>query len=148
MFCKNCGKEITAENKFCPACGVKFENNSQVEQKQKTIRPAVVVISIIIGICCYFAIMCIFPYGIFQDGIFSDVFGGIVQNEQNNIERKVANDAVEQYNIAKRQGDRIQICVQAGFVSAAYLQAKDQENYNRWKSIEKSDCRAAGMPQY
>ena len=63
------------------------------------------------------------------------------------IENQVAEDAVKQYEIAKDQGDKMQICVQAGLASAAYLQAKDKENYNKWKAIEKADCRAAGMPQ-
>lgn len=44
------------------------------------------------------------------------------------IENK-ATDAVTQYEIAKRQGDKMQICVQAGFVTAAFLQAKDEKNY-------------------
>ena len=57
----------------------------------------------------------------------------------------VANDAVEQYQIATRQGDKMQICVQAGFVSAAYLQAKDEANYNEWKKIEKVRCETAGI---
>lgn len=57
----------------------------------------------------------------------------------------VANDAVEQYQIAARQGDKMQICVQAGFVSAAYLQAKDEANYNEWKKIEKVRCETAGI---
>jgi len=35
----------------------------------------------------------------------------------------------------------------AGLVSAAYLQAKDEANYNKWKEIEKEDARAAGMPE-
>lgn len=64
------------------------------------------------------------------------------------IENKVADDAVDQYNIVKRQGDKMQICVQAGVVSFAYLQAKDENNYRRWKSIEKTDCRAAGLPEF
>lgn len=61
------------------------------------------------------------------------------------IKKQVADDAVNQYNIAKRQGDKIQICVQAGIVSAAYLQAEDEINYNKWKAVEKSDCTNAGM---
>jgi len=56
------------------------------------------------------------------------------------IENKVANDAVQEYEIAKNQGDKTQICVQAGLVSAAYLQAKDESNYQKWKTIEKQDC--------
>lgn len=58
---------------------------------------------------------------------------------------KVSSDMVAQYEIAKKQGDKMQICVQAGMVSAAYLQAKDEAKYNEWKAIEKSDCEAAGI---
>lgn len=58
---------------------------------------------------------------------------------------KVSEDMVAQYEIAKKQGDKMQICVQAGMVSAAYLQAKDEAKYNEWKAIEKTDCKAAGI---
>lgn len=37
--------------------------------------------------------------------------------------------------------------VKAGFVSAAYLQAQDEPNYQNWKNIEKADCEKAGIPQ-
>jgi hypothetical protein len=63
------------------------------------------------------------------------------------IEQKVATDAVAQYDIAKRNGDPIQTCVQAGMVSAAFLQAKDETNFNQWKATEKADCAKAGMPK-
>lgn len=63
------------------------------------------------------------------------------------IHNKVATDAVAQYDIAKRQGDKMQTCVQAGFVAAAYLQAKDETNYTQWKATEKADCTAAGVPK-
>ncbi|PKA10000.1 hypothetical protein [Leptospira harrisiae] len=71
----------------------------------------------------------------------------LVENQMADIENKVAEDSVEQYNIAKRQGDKIQICVQAGMVSAAYLQAKNETKYSEWKSIESKDCKAAGLNQ-
>jgi hypothetical protein len=70
-----------------------------------------------------------------------------VEQEMDKIHNKVADDAVEQYNIAKRGGDKMQTCVQAGFVAAAYLQAKDETNYNKWKDIERTDCEAAGVPK-
>lgn len=70
----------------------------------------------------------------------------MVDQQMSEIHDQVSEDAVAQYEIAKRQGDPIQICVQAGLVSAAYLQAQDEANYNRWKSIEDSDCARAGMP--
>lgn len=65
----------------------------------------------------------------------------------NDIHKQVSVDAVDQYNIAKRQGDKIQICVQAGIVSASYLQEKNEAKYNEWKAIEKSDCVSAGIPR-
>ncbi len=61
------------------------------------------------------------------------------------LKQKVAADFVEQYDIAKRQGDRVQICVQAGIVSAGFLQSKDEANYQKWKEIEKADCAKAGI---
>jgi hypothetical protein len=63
------------------------------------------------------------------------------------ITRKVALDAVAQYEIAKRGPDKIQTCVSAGMVAAAYLQAKDEANYNAWKTKERDDCAAAGVPK-
>lgn len=63
------------------------------------------------------------------------------------IHRQVADDAIAQYEIAKRQGDPIQICVQAGMVAAAWLQAKDEAQYREWKDVEARDCAAAGMPK-
>lgn len=65
--------------------------------------------------------------------------------QMDNIHNKVANDMVAQYEIAKKQGDVMQTCVQAGMVSAAYLQSQDEAKYNEWKEVEKKDCSAAGV---
>jgi hypothetical protein len=70
-----------------------------------------------------------------------------VARDMQKIENQVAADSVKEYTIAKRQGDAMQICVQAGMVSAAYLQANDESNYQKWKAIEKTDCKTAGLPQ-
>jgi hypothetical protein len=78
------------------------------------------------------------------------VFGGFestTNNNLNEIYQKVARDAEDQYRISLTSGDKIQICVQAGLVSASHLQAKNDEAYRRWKSIEDADCTAAGMPR-
>lgn len=76
-------------------------------------------------------------------------FGGGLEQQADrtmqDITNKVAADAVAQYGIASRNGSPIDICVQAGMVSAAYLQAKDEANYQRWKQTEKSDCSKAGI---
>ncbi len=58
----------------------------------------------------------------------------------NHLHNQVANDMIEQYEIAKRQGDHTQICVQAGLVTAAYLQAKNEQKFRAWKRIEKAEC--------
>lgn len=63
------------------------------------------------------------------------------------IEGQVASDAVAQYEIVKRGGDRIQACVHAGLVTAAFLQAQDEASYRKWAEIEKRECAAAGVPQ-
>jgi predicted RNA-binding Zn-ribbon protein involved in translation (DUF1610 family) len=61
------------------------------------------------------------------------LYGGGLHNE-------VARDFIKQYEITKRAGNPVEMCVQAGLVSAAYLQAHDQTNYGRWKAIEANDC--------
>lgn len=74
--------------------------------------------------------------------------GGLDQQagkELDKIQNQVAIDSVSQYQLAKKGGDPIQICVQAGLVSAAYLQAEDETNYLKWKDIEKADCAKAGL---
>jgi hypothetical protein len=62
------------------------------------------------------------------------------------IHDQVVKDSMVQYNMVKRQGGPIDRCVHAGLVAAAYLQAKDESNYATWKTVERTDCEAAGMP--
>lgn len=82
--------------------------------------------------------------------IVSFFFGGgkekMAQNELQKIENQVADDAVKQYEIAKRNGTAVDIYVQASLVCAAYLQANDEVNYAKWKAIEKEAAKSAGMP--
>jgi hypothetical protein len=61
------------------------------------------------------------------------------------LEQRVASDAVDQYEIAKRDGSAMDACVHAGLVAAAYLQAKDEPNYQLWKAKEDSDCAHARL---
>jgi hypothetical protein len=69
------------------------------------------------------------------------------RRSMDDIYAKVANDAVERYEMAKRQGDPIQTCVQAMGVSAAWLQAKNEARYQAAKATESADCAHAGMPR-
>ncbi|MDX3900413.1 MAG: hypothetical protein QHC40_07895 [Sphingobium sp.] len=68
------------------------------------------------------------------------------QVEMTKIQRQVAEDAAHQYYMTLQSGTAMDQCVQAGMVSAAYLQNQDQAQYNRWKTTEKIDCKAAGIP--
>ncbi len=124
--CKSCGEDISPKASTCPKCG---HPRSRV-----SITRILAYLLVIYGM-----VSCVAYYG---DGGFEKQ----VNQNMAQITNKVATDAVQQYEIAKRQGDPIQICVQAGFVSAAYLQAKDEVNYQAWKATERGDCRRAGVP--
>ena len=63
------------------------------------------------------------------------------------IENSVAKDAVNQYEISRKGGDKAEICAYAGLVVAAFNQAQDEQNYLSWKEIERKDCEDAGMPK-
>lgn len=120
--CKACKEEISKEAKECPKCGQ--------PNKQANAASSIISIVVFVGIIWFF-------------------FGGGLEEQAvkdlGRIQDQVAADAVNQYHIAKRQGDAIQICVQAGMVTAAFLQANDETNYRKWKSVEKKDCAAAGL---
>lgn len=62
---------------------------------------------------------------------------------------KSAESAVWQYQrvLHDQHSTQVDVCVQAGLVSSAYLQAQDEMNYKKWKAIQKSDCARAGVPQ-
>lgn len=78
-------------------------------------------------------------------------FGGGLEKQTTNrmqqIYDQVTADSVKRYAIAKRNGTLIDACVQAGLVSAAFLQAKNEPEYQKWKKIEAADCVRAGVPR-
>lgn len=125
--CGSCNAEISPKAATCPKCG-------HPNPKAKNLSAGQVISSLVFAA----AALWFFAGGGLEKQAASDM---------QKIENQVAVDAVKQYDIAKRQGDKIQACVQAGMVSAAYLQAKDESNYQKWKDIEKDDCRAAGVPR-
>tara|TARA_R110000823_G_scaffold198557_1_gene329730 strand:+ start:22 stop:414 length:393 start_codon:yes stop_codon:yes gene_type:complete len=125
--CKECGIEMSRKAPACPKCGHPNKEANHLSGGQ-------VLGGLLIG-------------GIAIWWFAGGGFDSQVASEMSKIEAEVAVDAVNQYNIAKRQGDPIQICVQAGLVSAAYLQAKDEANYQTWKRVESKDCEKAGIPQ-
>lgn len=83
-----------------------------------------------------------------QRSFSQSVTDAVVDPQMNALTDKVARDAVDEYKITLSGGDKIEICVQAGMVAAAYKQAKDEANYLLWKQKERNDCQDAGMPQH
>lgn len=69
-----------------------------------------------------------------------------VARDMDAINSQVANDAVAQYQIAERNGGPMDKCLAAQMVMAAFLQAKDEPNYIKWKGVQQTQCTAAGLP--
>jgi hypothetical protein len=63
------------------------------------------------------------------------------------ILKRAISDQVQQYNAAVRAGSQSDRCVEAGFVASAYIQTRDQANYQAWSGIRNSECKAAGISQ-
>jgi hypothetical protein len=82
-------------------------------------------------------------------GIIYWWFGGGLDKQAHKDLQKIQSDVAEsfkqQYFIAERNGSKTDMCVQAGIVVAAYLQAKDETNYAHWKKTQTDDCRRAGL---
>ncbi len=124
IHCKECKTEISSTAALCPKCGHPNPKAKHLSGKQ------------------VFAGLLIAGVGIWWMSTGSNSY---VDSQMKKIETKVADDFVAKYQIAKREGDKMQICVQAGIVAASYLQAKDEANYQQWKQTEKADCRKAGI---
>lgn len=67
-------------------------------------------------------------------------------DEMKKITRKVADNQIKQFEIAQKNGGSVvDVCVQAGLVTAALLQDQDARRYADWKQIEKRTCKEAGL---
>jgi hypothetical protein len=62
------------------------------------------------------------------------------------IKDSTALDLAEQFHMAAKNGAKpMEQCVQAGIVKAAYLQAKDEKQYQVWTALEQISCEEAGV---
>lgn len=126
ISCISCKSEISSDAKVCPKCGHPLKTT------------------------CFEKNLKLFWYILAIGGVLAllSLGGGIgtnVSRDLKSINEKVVSDTLKQYEIAKMQGDKMQICVQAGLVAAAYLQAQNATQYNVWKEIEKGTCQKAGL---
>lgn len=124
ITCHECKSEVSSEAQRCPKCG------AAVRSKQNHLVALAGAAIVIAGMWFYFG-------------------GGLEQQAASQVDKiysQVASDAVQQYEIAKRSGTPMDVCIHAGVVSAAYLQSKDESGYRQWKDTERSDCGRAGLP--
>jgi hypothetical protein len=135
--CKECGRECAQSAKTCPGCGVA----NPVKHTTLAAKLGLVFVVLV-------AIWLFLTSGDKATASTAvNPIGAVADLGMEGIKRKVATDAVAQYEIAKRNGTPMDVCAQAGMVSAAFLQVPDEASYSRWKQTEKTDCAAAGVPR-
>jgi hypothetical protein len=122
--CHECGQHVSTEAKVCPACGAPVRSSWNRAAAIGGVAVALLIVWYFFG-------------------------GGLEQEASRNVQdinKQVATDTVQRYEIAKRRGAPMDVCMHAGLAAASFLQAKDEPNYRKWKQIESADCAAAGMP--
>lgn len=123
--CGGCSAKISAQAATCPTCGHPNQRAKHVPGGQ------VLGAFVLVGVFIWW---------------MSGGWLSTTSSQVDTVFSQVATDAVTKYEIAQRGGDKTQTCVQAGFVVAAFLQAKDEANYQKWLVTQKADCKAAGLP--
>src|SRR5688572_6372486 len=119
--CRECKKEVADTAKTCPHCGVT--------------NPAASAGAIVMGAVSMVVVLSALGWYFFGGGFDQQVSKGM-----DDIYAKVSQDAVDQYRITAQSGGAMDRCVQAGMVTAAFLQEKNDAQYARWKETEKRDC--------
>ena len=57
------------------------------------------------------------------------------------VNYKLTSDAVEQYEIIERTGDKVAACRKMDSVISTYLYVKDEKNYNKWLKKKEDECK-------
>ncbi|PKV51696.1 hypothetical protein ATE84_3788 [Aquimarina sp. MAR_2010_214] len=65
------------------------------------------------------------------------------QHQINVTKNQVAQEAIKQYNIVKRNGPGMEASLHAGFVAEAFLKVGDSENHSKWTKIKEQEERNA-----
>ena len=121
IFCQTCNKEISKAASICPNCG-------HPNKKSNHLSTSTVIFYLLVATGVFY----------FQA---SGGLDAITATNLNQINQKVALDAVQQFDIAQKTASNPELCAQAGLVEAAFLQAKDAANYQKWQSIKKQHCK-------
>jgi len=135
--CPRCAESIKAEATVCRHCGQEFTPD-EIASAVKASKQG---LGIKAGGCLVLVVVFLVLYSCMMKvtGPTSPLVTGQLQE----MKDKVAQDAIEQYNMAVESGTKIDRCVHAGLVSAAFSQAQNKDNYAKWKQTEEADCAAA-----
>jgi hypothetical protein len=124
--CRECKKEVSSGASACPHCGAKVPTMS------RTVR-------VVMGL--------FFAWALFAVGRMVVENGGPVGTVQAQVNRSVVDDVLAQYETAKQGGNAMDVCIHAGIVKAAFIQAKDAAGTKNWDRTERADCGRAGVPR-
>lgn len=75
-----------------------------------------------------------------QQDIYSEI-----ESEKLSVMSEMGQDAANQYEMAKQENDKLQMCYKATAASNAYIETTDKINYQKWNQIRKQDCSAVGV---
>jgi hypothetical protein len=137
--CPFCREEIQEAAVRCKHCKEDLNKNSNISNKKKT-SPWMFVIAGITSIFIIIVINASSNYSSYMEQAEKAGVGVGPSYFMESVEKQVAQDAVKEYYIVSKHGDYMDQCVQAGFVSAAFLQANDEVNYKEWKEREETVC--------
>jgi predicted component of type VI protein secretion system len=59
---------------------------------------------------------------------------------QQQVRAQFVADAVQRFDIAKRNGSPMDACVAARAAATAFLVVKDEPGYAQWKKVEEAEC--------
>lgn len=121
--CPECNNDISSRAKICPGCGAPVNVISRMLRLFGSIALTVAVIALLLW-----------------------TLGRTVDRQNIQIYGQLTDDAVSKYMIVKRNGPPSRLCISANYVTNAYLEAKNEAEYKKWKEIEAHDCATGVKP--
>ena len=67
-------------------------------------------------------------------------FAGLMHASNGAVNNEVVRDSIKGYDTARSSGDAASICVHAGLVKEACIQAHDDQCAKEWAETERRDC--------
>lgn len=165
-YCKSSleGDVELDERVECPECDKSFTVRENMIEEYYKFNPTLAkrfgmgtlkVVGAIVGLMVSFFIIAYLQTHVFTDNN-TTTQTQITQPQATNIDTsnspqrrasKFAADKIAEYEIAKRNGDKMQACVLAGIIKQAFLTAQDEQHYNIWRVTEETRCEEAGVPK-